>query len=269
MFWTVARFEMRPVRRLVDSWRNTGRGRHTWGLRLGPVEVCGRSVVLRSPRLSDAAAWREIRLRDREKLEPWWITSELSWEDRHTDAAWVSSLLHARQEAKAGRALPLVVEFDGRMVGQISLEWIELHTGNSEMGVWVDSRVYADTVSMRVGAAMLLDHAFLELGLYRVTAPIADGNRAAAWGARRVGMRHEGLMRGFLDVGGARTDHHLWAITADQVPPGGLTKAVCAALERRRRSAQPAPAADDRPCAFVTPATAMPGGSSGDTRTGA
>jgi len=223
---TVARFYLRPARRLLDRARGTHPGRQTWGVQLGPVEVCGHSAQLRSPRFSDARQWREVRLREQDRLEPWWVSSNVTWEERHTKAAWISSLLHARHSAKAGLALPLVVEVDGRLAGQFNLERIEPHTGNAELGIWLDSRVLANTAVAGVAAALLFDYAILELGLYRLTAPIADGNRAAVWGAQRFGMVHEGLMAGFLDVGGKRTAHHLWALTADRMPPGGMVKTM-------------------------------------------
>lgn len=223
-WWAMARFHLRPARRALDRVRYGSPGRRTWDLQLGPVEACGHTALLRSPRISDASTWREVRLREQRRLEPWWVTSNLTWEERHTEAAWVSSLLHSRQAAKAGVAMPLVVEMDGMLAGQFNLERIEPHTGNAELGIWMDSRALANTGLAAVAAALLFDYAILELGLHRLTAPIADGNRAAVWGAQRFGMTHEGVMRNFLDVGGARTDHHLWALTADRMPPGGMTK---------------------------------------------
>jgi ribosomal-protein-alanine N-acetyltransferase len=253
----VARFYLRPIRRWFER---QGRDRpRLWGVRLGPVDVCGRRIVLRSPRLSDAAAWREVRLRERARLERWWASSEFSWEERHTDGAWAAWFLHARREAKAGRELPLVIEIDGDLAGQFTLDRVELHNRNAELGIWLDSAVLAANPAVSaVSAAMLLDYAVSELGLYRLSAPIADGNRAAVWGAQRVGFVHEGRMAGFLDVGGVRADHHLWALTADRMPPGGMLKAMLeAAAEHRpprrhearngRPTHQVAPTADGAP----------------------
>jgi len=60
---------------------------------------------------------------------------------------------------------------------------------------------------------------FGTLGLRRVTAPICVDNAAAAKRAERVGMRREGTMTSFLDVGGRRRDHDMWAITSDMWAP--------------------------------------------------
>jgi RimJ/RimL family protein N-acetyltransferase len=218
------RFYLRPVRRLFDDTRHHA-VRRTWGVRLGPQPVIGHEIVLRSPRFGDAEQWRRVRTRERERIEPWWASSPLTWEERHADAQWASDLLQARREARAGRALPLVVEIDGQLAGQCSLEWIAPHTSTAEMGIWMDSR-WARRGLSPVAAAMMVDYAVFDLGLHRLIAPIGAGNAAAIAGARKLGMQFEGTMSGFLDVGGVRRDHQLWALTREGIPAGGLAAAM-------------------------------------------
>lgn len=232
-----ARFYLRPVRRAFDDARHHA-VRRTWGVRLGPQPVLGHEVVLRSPRVGDAPRWREVRTRERERIEPWWASSPLDWEQRHADAQWVSDLLQARREARAGRALPLVVEIDGQLAGQCNLEWIAPHTSTAEMGIWMDSR-WARSGLSPVAAAMMVDYAIADLGLHRLIAPIATGNLAAAAGARKLGMRLEGTMSGFLDVGGVRRDHELWALTPGGIPAGGLTAAMLRSAQEHGRPCDP------------------------------
>jgi RimJ/RimL family protein N-acetyltransferase len=224
MLRAATRFYLRPLRRAFDDARS-GTARRTWGVRLGPQPVLGHQVVLRSPRLRDAEQWREVRTRERERIEPWWASSDLSWEERHTQARWISDVLQTRSEARAGLALPLVVEIDEQLAGQCSLEWILPHTGTAEMGIWMDSRWARQGLSA-VGAAMMVDYAISGLNLHRLIAPIAEGNVVAAAGARKIGMRFEGKMSAFLDVGGVRRDHELWAFTSACLPEGGLTAAM-------------------------------------------
>lgn len=238
MLVAVLRFYLRLACHDVGRTMRSAQPR-TWGIRLGPVEVAGSHLVLRSPRLGDAAQWREVRLREQAHIEPWWVTSPLSWTERHTDKQWVSYVLQARREARDGRALPLVVEVDGRLVGQCSLEPIAALAGTAEMGIWIDSAWARKGVST-IAAGLVIDHAMTELRVHRITAPICVGNLAAAWAARRLHFIREGAMAGFLDVGGARRDHHLWAITADRIPPGGLTAAMLEAASRVLRRQQSA-----------------------------
>lgn len=227
-----AKFYLRPLRRSIGRTLN-GSARRTWGVRLGPREVAGHQIVLRSPAIADADEWREARLRERERIEPWWVSSSLTWEERHSDARWVTSVLQSRQAARAGQALPLIVEVDGHVAGQCNLEWISPHTGVAEMGIWMDSRWAGRGVSA-VAGSLMIDYAFRVLGLHRLIAPISEGNVAAAWGARKIGMVREGTMAGFLEVAGERRDHHLWALTADRIPAEGLTEAMMAAIRNPR-----------------------------------
>jgi RimJ/RimL family protein N-acetyltransferase len=215
----VARFYLRPVRRALTGARRTPP--KTWGVRLGPVEVARRRLVLRSPLMSDGPDWCAVRLAERERIEPWWLTSTLTWEQRHTEAAWVSSWLAMRRLARAGKALPLVVEVDGKLAGQCGLEWIDTFTAGGELGIWMDSKIARGGCGV-AATALVVDYAFGELGLRRITAPVCTGNAPAINGCRRLGMVQEGTMASFLDVGGRRRDHELWAITPERVPPQGL-----------------------------------------------
>jgi RimJ/RimL family protein N-acetyltransferase len=202
-----ARFHLRPLRRIRVA-------RRAPDLRLGPIAVAGREVALRSPRLSDATSWREIRLRDQRLIEPFWVSSALSWPERHTETVWVDECLQSRKASRAGLALPLVVEIDGRFAGQCNLERVDLRTKTAELGIWLDAQVTGKGVCSAVGV-LLADYAIDTLGLRRVTAPICVDNTVAARRAERMGMRREGTMASFLDVGGHRRDHDMWAITSD------------------------------------------------------
>ena len=137
----------------------------------------------------------------------------------------------AQARARAGLALPLIIEVDGVVAGQCNLEWIQPHTETAELSARAGTRWSRSGVS-GAGAGMLVDYATGVLGLRRLIAPIAVGNTAAAWGARRIGMRCEGTMESYLDVAGERRDHQLWALTAERAPPGGLTPVLLEAAQR-------------------------------------
>lgn len=237
---TIARYHLRPVRRGVRRLRSREADR-TWGVRLGPVPVNEHRVVLRSPRFDDAEAWGRIRLAERERIAPWWASSDDTWDERHSAAGWITQVLQMRARARAGLALPLVFEVDGLLAGQCSLEWIMPHMATAELSAWMDP-VWARTGVSGVGAGMIVDYAVGTLGIRRLIAPIAVGNTAAMWAVRRMGMRCEGTMESYLDVGGERRDHQLWALTAERVPAGGLTAAMRTAAERSaaRRAARQA-----------------------------
>ncbi len=184
------------------------------GARLGPLTRGVHRVALRAPQLTDAAAWRFIRLRDRHLIEPFWGSSERSWAERHTEFAWVEEVLTARRNARMGRALSQVIEVDGRFAGQLNLERIDPWARSGEVSVWIDSTLTGREITL-VAGHLFAEHVFGQMGLRRVTAPVCVDNAAAARQLQHFGMCREGTMASYLDVGGRRKDHDLWAITSE------------------------------------------------------
>ncbi|NNH70788.1 GNAT family N-acetyltransferase [Nocardia uniformis] len=197
-------------------------------VRLGPVLVAGHTVIVRNTKLSDFERWREIRLRDREYIEPFWTTSTLSWDERHSRAWWIREYLRQRHARALRRALPLSVLVDGEFAGQCNLIPIDPHNRSAEIGIWTDSRRAGAGVGSIAGA-MVTDYGLGPLGLHRITAPACVGNRPARGAAIRSGMFLEATMIGAISVNGRRRDHELWTITADKAPVAGYVAAVIAA----------------------------------------
>ncbi|MFE7797303.1 GNAT family N-acetyltransferase [Nocardia sp. NPDC057440] len=191
-------------------------------VRLGPATLHGVIVVLRPPRIADYTQWRRIRLRDQRTIEPFWTSSPLDWAARHSGKQWVRECLMVRTQARAGRRLSTVIEVAGRFAGQIELVSIEPGAGSAELGLWVDADVARHGFG-GLAASLILDFAFGAAGLQRLTAPISPANIATSRGAALMGFRREAMMTRYFDVGGARRDHELWAITKEAVPPTGFT----------------------------------------------
>ncbi|MEU5841266.1 GNAT family protein [Rhodococcus sp. NPDC047139] len=182
------------------------------------VSQTGEVIRLRPPRFSDFQDWRRIRLRDRALIEPFWASSSLSWEERHTQEHWVRECLHLRSSR---RSLGFVIEVDGCFAGQIGLSGIDPVSRSAEMSIWMDSTAGGRVIG-HIAGSMLMDHAFTVLGLHRITAPICVDNLAAARGADRIGFVREAIMKSSFAAGGRRKDHILFAMTADRVPDEGL-----------------------------------------------
>ncbi|WP_233213690.1 GNAT family N-acetyltransferase [Mycobacterium hubeiense] len=167
-------------------------------------------MTLRTPRFADAGEWRRIRLADQELIEPFWDHSELSWPDRHTRGAWLRECVSARRRMRNRSGLHTVIEVDGRLAGQCDA-WIDLFHCRSELGLWVASRHAGDGVGT-VAVQLVIAYLFEDLGVERITAPIAKGNTATARIAQRLGFVCEGVMRSYMSVGGQRRDHALWSL---------------------------------------------------------
>lgn len=179
---------------------------------LGPVRNGDSIVRLRPPRMSDFAQWREIRLRDRAVIEPYWGTSPLSWEQRHTPRHWARECLVAWSEMRAGHRYAGVIEVDGRFAGQAECFIIDAASATAESGGWIDARWAGRGVMAQVGV-LLHDYMFSTRGVTRVLAPVSSDNRPALRCVRGLGYRHQATMALAYDAGGAPRDHTLSAIT--------------------------------------------------------
>jgi ribosomal-protein-alanine N-acetyltransferase len=183
---------------------------------------------VRPLRRRDAAAWVEVRRRNRAWLAPWEGRSaqsaDLGWADRNTLPGYLAMLRAARQEARAGRALPFAVTYDGSFVGQVSVSTIVRGAFDSaSVGYWVDERVAGRGVTS-TALALVLDHCFREVGLHRVEADVRPENAASLAVVRRMGLREEGLHRRFLYIDGAWRDHLCFAVLAEDVATGVLRR---------------------------------------------
>ncbi|UFS98895.1 GNAT family N-acetyltransferase [Nocardia huaxiensis] len=167
-------------------------------------------------------------MRDRKFIEPYWTTSALSWEQRHTRAWWIREYLRQRRARAMHRSLALSVLVDGEFAGQCNLSPIDPRNRSAELGIWLDSRHAGHGVGA-VAGALIGDYAFRDLGLHRITAPVCVGNRAARHQVKLAGMSHEATMIRAISVNGQRRDHELWAVTADRAPAGGYLAALIAA----------------------------------------
>jgi RimJ/RimL family protein N-acetyltransferase len=84
-----------------------------------------------------------------------------------------------------------------------------------EIGYWVRSTATRGGIATEA-AGRIVQVAFEELGLHRVTLRIATGNRASERVAEKLGFVREGLLRKEVQVGGRWLDHSLWAMLEDE-----------------------------------------------------
>jgi len=183
---------------------------------------------VRPLRLRDASAWSELRRRNRAWLEPWEGAPEgqpaLSWEDRHTTAVFGALLRGLRREARAGRAFPFAVTYDGRLVGQVNVSGVVRGAFDSgAVGYWVDRRVAGRGVTP-TAVALVVDHVFDVARLHRVEANVRPENAASLRVVEKLGFRPEGRHERYLFIDGAWRDHLSYAVVRDDVPEGLLRR---------------------------------------------
>jgi ribosomal-protein-alanine N-acetyltransferase len=186
-----------------------------------PATLAEGRVGLRPIARTDRAAWLEVRARNAGWLAPWEATPP---RDVGPAMSFVSMVRSLRRQARHGTLLPFVVTYDGVLVGQVTvggITWGSLCSAH--VGYWVDQRVAGRGV-MPTAVALVTDHCFGPVGLHRVEVNIRPENSASLRVVQKLGFREEGTRSAFLHIAGAWRDHRSFALTADEVPDGLLSR---------------------------------------------
>jgi ribosomal-protein-alanine N-acetyltransferase len=195
------------------------RGTEHWPVRLVATTPGGLSILLRPLTAHDESAFVAARRANAEWLSPWDATNPLPGTGSRTHAEMLRIF---DDEAGQGRSVPLVIEVDGRIVGQVNLSNITLGSFRScSAGYWV-ARDVAGRGIMPTALATVADHAFTTLGLHRIEVNIRPENAASLAVVHKLGMRSEGLRRRMLHIDGAWRDHESFAVTVEELNGGTL-----------------------------------------------
>jgi ribosomal-protein-alanine N-acetyltransferase len=183
-------------------------------------------VALRPIRLRDQRIWREVNQRNRDWLRRWEATVPPPPPGHFPPRrpTYRQMVRHLRAEAHSGRMLPFVVEYQGRLVGQLTvagIAWGSMCSGH--IGYWVDKQVAGRGV-MPTAVALAADHCFRTVGLHRIEVCIRPENLPSRRVVEKLGFREEGLRPRYLHIDGAWRDHRLFAVTKEEVPQGLLTR---------------------------------------------
>jgi ribosomal-protein-alanine N-acetyltransferase len=186
-----------------------------------PVELREGRVRLRALQRRDARRWRAVRSANFDWLVRW----EATQPDNSVPPPRFSEMVRDYgREARAGRMLPFAVDFDGVLVGQLTvsgIQWGSLRSG--QIGYWVDRRSAGQGI-IPTAVAMTVDYCFLGLGLHRIEVNIRPTNAASLRVVEKLGFRHEGIRQAYLHIDGSWRDHATFAITAEDVPGGLLPR---------------------------------------------
>lgn len=193
-----------------------------------PVVLQRGLLRLRPIRRTDAADLRRVQLRNRAWLGPWEATSP----DPRMVMSYGGAVRVFRREAREGRMLPFVLEVDGLVRGQVNVSNITWgSTRNGAVGYWIDEEV-AGHGYMPLAVALVVDHCLGPVGLHRIEAAVRPENGPSLAVMRKLGMREEGLRLRYIHIDGQWRDHRTFAVTAEELPPGGLESRVAGTTGR-------------------------------------
>ncbi|WP_040158956.1 GNAT family N-acetyltransferase [Nigerium massiliense] len=136
--------------------------------------------------------------------EPW----QRPWAERQ-----VARRLSQRHIANAGDAISLVVECDGRVIGDLSLWALDESLSHGEFGVVFDPDAGGKGFASEATAAVLT-LAFDHYGMHRVQAQCDARNHASAALCGRLGMTHEAHLRQNWLSKGEWTDTLVYGVLA-------------------------------------------------------
>jgi ribosomal-protein-alanine N-acetyltransferase len=186
-----------------------------------PVELTEGPVRLRPIRARDRIEWRSVRDRNATWLRPWEATSPSGSADQ--PATFGQMVRGLSSEARAGRVMPFVITYSGRLVGQLTvggIVWGSLR--GAHIGYWIDQQMAGRGITP-TAVALATDRAF-SLGLHRVEVNIRPENAASLRVVEKLGFRLEGLRPRFLHINGDWRDHLCFVMTPEEVPEGLMVR---------------------------------------------
>jgi [ribosomal protein S5]-alanine N-acetyltransferase len=177
--------------------------------RQGLPVLHGKTVTLREPRLSDAAAFY-ARLTT-PAVARYISTPPNSPVGFERFIAWV------QHERTLGRhaCLALIPLGESEPVGLIQVRQLEAGFGGAEWGFAVAEDHWGTGFFMEAARATV-DFAFRELRIHRLEARVSVQNHRGNGVMRKLGASHDGVLRQSFANAILQTDQVLWALSADE-----------------------------------------------------
>lgn len=180
--------------------------------------------MIRPLRRSDKKSWTEVQQRNRDWLSPWDASSPGAAVQLPNFGQMIRIL---QQRARAGAAMPFAIMHQGApgswsLAGQLTVDsiiWGSARTATA--GYWVDQDLAGRNI-VPTALALATDHCLTGMGLHRMEVNIRPENAPSLRVAAKLGFRYEGLRERYLHINGAWADHCSFALTSDELPPGGL-----------------------------------------------
>lgn len=179
-------------------------------------------IGLRLIRVSDAAVLERLLRENREWLVRWEATHPSGNGIEPGSVSMRPTIRAMRKQLRTGRGMPLVMTYDGAVVGQLSIS--EISGGalcSAQIGYWVAQSVAGRGITP-MAVALAIDYAFSHLGLHRVEICLRPENDASRRVVEKLGLRYEGRRDAYIHIDGAWRDHDCFAVTREEAGGGML-----------------------------------------------
>ncbi|NMR20667.1 GNAT family N-acetyltransferase [Cellulomonas fimi] len=187
-----------------------------------PVALADGDVRLRGLTRHDGRTWLALRASNAGWLDRWEASSPVPVPG--PPPSFAQFVRQLSRQARAGTALPFAVDHEERLVGQLTVSGIAYGSLRSAtIGYWVSQHVAGRGI-IPTAVALATDHCFGALGLHRVEINVRPENAASLRVVEKLGFRDEGVRVRYLHIAGEWCDHRTFALTAEEVPEGLLTR---------------------------------------------
>ncbi len=180
--------------------------------------LVGPRLELRPLKGADFDAWRGVRERSRDWLEPWEPLPDPASPDPVEDPEAFRARCGAWERQRhfdSAYGFGMFLR-DGTFIGEVSLGSVQRGPFQSAfVGYWVDAE-HAGQGFVPEGVAAILRYGFEEIGLHRIEAAIVPRNAASRRVVEKLGMREEGIAERFLQIRGTWEDHVRYAMTLEE-----------------------------------------------------
>lgn len=183
----------------------------------GVTTLFGRRVLLRPLVVTDFNAWRDVRRRNVDWLTKWEPSRPPGAPDVVEDRDAFAVRCNARQrERQMGAGYGFGVFVDGRFSGEVNLSSVQRGPFQSgSIGYWIDEAQAGNGYTPEA-VVVLLRYSFEELGLHRIEIAIVPRNDASRRVVAKIGLREEGVSKGYLEINGTWEDHVRFGMTVDE-----------------------------------------------------
>ena len=179
-------------------------------------------VTLRPIRRLDEDEWMAVRARNVDWLARW--EASVPSGTGPTAVTFRDLVRRLRRSARLGTTMPFVIEVDGRLAGQVTVNNIVRGSAQfASIGYWIDQAVAGRGVVPRA-VALTIDHCFTAAGLHRIEICVRPENSNSLRVVEKLGMREVGLAPRFLHIDGDWRDHRIYAVTVEEVPEGMMAR---------------------------------------------
>ena len=177
-------------------------------------------VSIRLVRKRDTRRLEKLLLGNRQWLRPWEATNPTG-PNSFDVRLQIRGLLHQYRQQQG---IPFVIEFQNEVVGQLNVSNILYGSVSSAiLGYWIAPEFAGRNITP-TAVALAIDYLLSIAGLHRVEIDIRPENKASLRIVEKLGLRYEGLKKGFIHINGDWRDHYVFAVTADEVPDGILNR---------------------------------------------